>query len=72
MNIRIRVHNPQSDRSWDEDYFKPEITTIEAARQWAIDLVNWFNDTANGGSTRILLSTRELEEGEGNPRPTRR
>lgn len=72
MNIRMTLNNPRTDNTWDEDYSKPEIHTIEAAQQWANYLVNRFNETFNTGNTRVLLSTRELEAGEGNPRITRR
>lgn len=73
MNIRITVKNGRTANTWDEDYAKPDITTIEQAKQWAKDLVNWFNETGSvNAATRVLLNVRELEAGEGHPRTTRR
>lgn len=71
MNIRITVQS-SSGNIWDEDYCKPDIHTMSAALQWAKDLINWFNETANGGNTRTLVAVKKLNEGEGDPRTTTR
>ena len=73
MLIQITVKNDQNVNQWDEQYTKPDINNKIAARQWAKDLINWFNHTAKpGGSTRTLVKVETFPKGtKGDWRTTR-
>jgi len=63
MKFNIVVQHQEGDSFWIEDYDKPNIYTLDKAKAWAEQTIEWFNSTLREGEKpRKVLSVELVNE----------